>query len=77
MPESFLSASWRNITSLAIQQAPIKDSANAQSDPNLRWTHMSEGTFSEVPDDMILPCMCSGGILRCLYLAIYSVRQSV
>ena len=44
-----LFSSWRNLTSLAIQKCAQRrfrsDCANAQSDLNLRWAHMSEGTF--------------------------------
>ena len=48
--QSSLSA-WKNFASLTIQTTPSEDSdqtANAQADQNLRWAHMSEGTFSDV-----------------------------
>ena len=47
----------RNVSSLAIQISPNKDSdqtARTQADLNLRWAHMSEGTFSDVLAHMIL-----------------------
>ena len=47
--ESSLSA-WRNPASLAIQMHPVKIQIRlqmAQSDLNLHWVHISEGTFSD------------------------------
>ena len=53
--ESWLSA-WRTFASLAIKIAPQwrfwSDCANAQAGLNLRWTHMSEGMFSDVAAHM-------------------------
>ena len=45
-------STWRSIASLAIQNAQSKDSDQpaqyAQADLNLCWTHMFEGSFSDV-----------------------------
>ena len=48
--QSSLSAR-RNFSFFTIENAPSEDSdqpAHAQADLNLRWAHMSEGTFSDV-----------------------------
>ena len=65
--KSLLSA-WRNFASLAIlecvQRRFWSDCANAQVDQNLRWAHMSKGTFSDFAvDTRFLLRFCIAGIL--------------
>ena len=52
-----LSTLEKKLCVFAIQRAHWKfwsDCVNAQADLNLRWAHMSEGTFSDVSDQMFL-----------------------
>ena len=54
--ESSLSA-WRNFPTLVIQNMPSEDSdqtARAQSDLNLRWASICEGTFPDVSVHMVI-----------------------
>ena len=42
----------------------LSDCANAQVDLNLRWEHMSEGTFSDVAAHIMFGMSCLSFILN-------------
>ena len=66
----------KKIASLAIQMRPAKIliCANTQADLNLRWAHMSEGTFFDVAAHVILMVVILNNLNKCSIIFVELFR---